>query len=195
MKRVHSCYEAFKSWYDSPVSLMGGGRKHEFGHVTTRAQSVFICYLAQRSKGPIVEFGTFTGRTACDMALNTKQPIYTIDSGGVDNEGYAAYVSGSDFLNVELANRPNLLIGDSRTVAIPVAPHTAGFVFVDGGHSYDVVKSDSARAFDLVRPEGVILWDDYSGSWRGVMQALDEIDQERSLLFFDQDGMVAWGLI
>jgi predicted O-methyltransferase YrrM len=33
--------------------------------------------------------------------------------------------------------------------------------FIDGGHQYDVVANDTARAIQLVRPGGLILWHDY----------------------------------
>ena len=36
-----------------------------------------------------------------------------------------------------------------------------GMVIVDGGHSYEVAKSDTQNALRLVRNGGIIVWDDY----------------------------------
>lgn len=192
LKTVPSAYEMYRDWYNAPLTLSKLERR--FGHITTTELSVFISILAYLSPGPIVEFGTFTGRNAYNMALNTRQSIYTIDSGIPDHEGYGAYTPGEDFLTADLANRPHLILGDSRTVTIPVEPHTAGLVFVDGGHDYEVVKSDSARAFDLIRPDGVIIWDDYHGTWPGVIKAIDELAETVPLLLIQQECLVAWGL-
>jgi predicted O-methyltransferase YrrM len=190
MQIVDKAYDAFRSWYDVEITLSSAPRL--FGHLTTSDCSVFTSILAKRSKGPIIEFGTFTGRNARDMAMNTDQPVYTIDI--TSSEGYPAYEAGIEFLNEEMVNKPRLLLGDSRIVAIPVEPRTAGFIFIDGGHQYDVVKSDSERAFELIRPDGVILWDDYSGTWHGVCEYLDELSKSVPLLHIRQQGWVAWGL-
>jgi hypothetical protein len=34
-------------------------------------------------------------------------------------------------------------------------------VFIDGGHSRDVVASDTSRALELVRPGGLVIWHDF----------------------------------
>jgi len=34
-------------------------------------------------------------------------------------------------------------------------------VFVDAGHTYRYVKSDTEKALKMLRPGGVILWHDY----------------------------------
>ena len=52
---------------------------------------------------------------------------------------------------------------------------TVGLVFVDGGHSYGVCKSDSEKALSLVRKGGVVVWDDYGTYWPGVKKVLDEL--------------------
>mgnify|MGYP001600832897 CR=1 FL=1 len=142
-----------------------------------------------------MEFGTFIGRNALNMSFNTNHPIYTIDSGVPDDPRYGSYVPGEDFVNADIANKPHLLLGDSRVVDIPVEPHTAGFVYVDGGHTYQVVKTDSARALDLVHPDGFIVWDDYSGTWPGVIRALDELSETVSLLLVQKECYVVWGSV
>jgi len=35
------------------------------------------------------------------------------------------------------------------------------FIFIDGGHTYSVVKNDSEKSFEMLKPNGIILWHDY----------------------------------
>lgn len=48
------------------------------------------------------------------------------------------------------------------------------FVYVDGAHTYDYVKSDSANALRLLSPTGTIAWDDYT-TGTGVYEHILEI--------------------
>jgi predicted O-methyltransferase YrrM len=162
-----------------------------FGHMLVFDSLIFLSLLAKLVPGPIVEFGTFTGRTTYNMAINTRQQIYTIDIGSGGDEEYEKYVVGEAFTD---KNIPNIhyLIGDSRTVPIPVEPHTAGLVIIDGGHSYDVVKSDSRRAFDLIRSDGIIVWDDYHASWPGVLKAVNELADTHTLIHLELEGFVVY---
>jgi hypothetical protein len=59
-------------------------------------------------------------------------------------------------------------------------------VLVDANHSYENVKSDTGNAFGMLRPGGVIVWDDYR--WlrvhticAGVTVFLNELQATRSL--------------
>jgi predicted O-methyltransferase YrrM len=192
-RTVNSVSEAFGALIDPAKPLKMVPWIFRFGHTTEQGNAAFLCLLASRSNGPIVEFGTFIGRTALNMSLNTQHPIYTIDSGVPDDPRYGDYVPGEDFIDADIANKPHLLLGDSRTVDIPVKPHTAGFVYVDGGHSYEVVKSDSARALELVHPDGFVVWDDYHGTWPGVIRALDELSETVSFLLVQKECYVLWG--
>lgn len=194
IRRVHSLLRAFESWGDpeDPVKMMAW--KFRFGHTTTKVVAMFLCLMAKRSKGPIVEFGTFTGQSSINMSMNTVHPVYTIDSGVADDDRYGPYTPGEDFANADLDNPPRLLLGDSRTVDIPVKPHTAGFCYIDGGHSYEVAKSDTKRAFELIRPDGFIMWDDYHGTWPGVMKMIDELAETVPLVIVDQECCVLWGI-
>ena len=35
-------------------------------------------------------------------------------------------------------------------------------IFIDGGHTYSIVKSDSEKAFKMISKNGYIFWHDYS---------------------------------
>lgn len=169
-----------------------------FGHITSLDTLVFLCCLARAGYTDIFEFGTFTGRTTFNLAMNASGTIYTCDSGIDDDraanafdEPYQPYVIGEAFQSMLIATRIRQLLGDSRVLDFSHLEKSMGLVFIDGGHSYDVVKSDSVNAFKMLRPGGVIVWDDYNVDWPGAMQAIDELDTpENNLMFFRREGVV-----
>jgi len=48
------------------------------------------------------------------------------------------------------------------------------FLYVDGDHSYEGVKSDLVNYYPKVKLGGIIMGDDYHSSWGGVVRAFDE---------------------
>ncbi len=148
-----------------------------WGTMCNNETLMFMACLARLSPASIVEFGTFTGRCTFAMASNTEHKIYTIDC-GCDNDpsntrGYGNYIPGSDFLNTDVADRIELIIGDSREVDLSHLYGTIGLVFIDGGHSKEAVQSDTEKAFRLIRHDGIIVWDDYSTTWPEVVEAVN----------------------
>lgn len=162
----------------------------------------FLSLLAARARGLIVEFGTFRGRTTLNLALNAPEcRIVTVDLGEATAEGtpdeirkYGAYIPGELFLNAEKSVRERIEIvkGDSTRLDLSRFRQAAGLIFVDGGHSYEVCRSDSLKAFEMVRPGGVIVWDDYDDTWPGVKKALDEIAASAKLRLLTQNGLVVY---
>ncbi len=71
---------------------------------------------------------------------------------------------------------------DTRSFDYSFLAGTCDFVFVDGGHMRDVVESDSRNALELVRPGGVIVWDDYQAAQMGVVQALSALADEHPVV-------------
>ena len=69
-----------------------------------------------------------------------------------------------------MKDRIELIIGDSRDVDLSRFYGQMRMVIVDGGHSYEVAKSDTVHALRMIGPDGVIIWDDYSDYWPGVKE-------------------------
>lgn len=96
---------------------------------------------------------------------------------------------GRFYLEAGLGHRVCQIYCDSREW--DVSQYPKGFfdsAFIDGGHSEKVVSSDTAKALELVRPGGLVLWHDFCpdeavgaqcGSTVGVAAA---IRRNRSLL-------------
>jgi hypothetical protein len=90
---------------------------------------------------------------------------------------------GREYLARGLGNRVCQVYCDSRLWDTSAYPD--GFfdsVLIDGGHSEDVVISDTCKALPLVRSGGLVMWHDYclddgvrrgGGSVQGVLAAID----------------------
>ena len=65
--------------------------------------------------------------------------------------------------------------GDSKIVLPKIDLNEIDYVFLDGGHSYDTVKSDLNNCKVVVENNGIVLCDDYDFSYApGVKKAIDE---------------------
>lgn len=163
----------------------------------------FLCRLASSGLRPVVEIGTFRGRTTYQLALNCPGPVYTIDIAqplpgerdqNIEKQAYPIYTPGELFASAPPDVREKIvqLIGDSRSLDLSHLRATVGLVYVDAGHSYEACLSDSQLAFSLLRPGGVIVWDDYGEYWPGVVRAIDELARSRPMHLVRRLGLVVF---
>lgn len=136
------------------------------------------------------EIGTYLGLSALTMALNTPEEcrISTIDlpadAGSRDiatlTKGDASLAAaardkvGIAFLNHPLSRKITQLRVNSATFDARGAIGQADFCFVDGGHSYELIKADTENCLGIISPGGVIMWDDYRWGLPGVATYLRE---------------------
>lgn len=128
----------------------------------------------------IVEFGTYNGMTTLQLAQNTPDScqIVTVDIdpdstdaaslriGDID--GFLARKAGTFrvpvgeyFRNYPVRSRIQQLLGDSTKLNFEPWYGQANLVFIDAGHTYDYIKSDTQAARRIIRPGGVLIWHDY----------------------------------
>lgn len=132
-----------------------------------------------RDARTIFEIGTYDGATTASLATAAPDAsIYTLDL----HEG-SELPAGEVGVEYRRAGVENViqLWGDSRTFDFSPWYGAVDVVIVDGGHEYDVVRSDSDQALALIGPNGVIFWDDYSEHYPSVVRAVDEIGQSKRL--------------
>jgi SAM-dependent methyltransferase len=67
----------------------------------------------------------------------------------------------------------------------------ADLIHVDAGHAYEDAKQDLRMWYNIVRPGGCLLADDYTAGWPGVVKAVDEFVVEERLALH-KDGTKAW---
>lgn len=119
----------------------------------------------------------------------------------------ASYI-GRLYREKSLGHRVCQIYCDSRTwdtSAYP--PDFFDSVLIDGGHSAEVVISDTRKALSVLRPGGMILWHDFcpepdvrarfdtvAGVTRGIEQVLPELHAQLSTLCWINPSMILLGL-
>jgi predicted O-methyltransferase YrrM len=118
-----------------------------------------------------LEFGTWEGFGTVLVARSTEAEIWTINlpDGEVGMNGASLYEStdagatiGRLYRDAGVSSRVHQLLIDSRQLDPGVfADQPFDSVFIDGGHTPDVVRSDTEKALGLLRPGGLCVWHDF----------------------------------
>lgn len=156
------------------------------GNVSAQELIILSSVCALKRPQKIVEFGTYDGLTTLHFAMNSPHDaqVITLDLSPDDplrvpdteDTFYTrGVVVGSHFEGSDESRRIRQVFGDSRKFNHKELHKQVDFIFVDGGHTYEIVKSDSEKAFDMLSPGGVIFWHDYSFVHAGVYSYLNEI--------------------
>lgn len=112
----------------------------------------------------VMEIGTFTGETTWTMAHNLplSSEILTLDLPPDEiPANFQRYVAGEAFQGTPEAKQINQLYGWSERFDFTPYYGTIDLIFIDGDHTYDAVRNDTAQALKLVKPGGIVIWDDY----------------------------------
>ena len=71
--------------------------------------------------------------------------------------------------------------GPSDIMSTTFADASIDCVFLDGDHSYKAVKQDIAVWLPKLKPGGYLYFDDYSGSYMGLVKAVDELTDKNDI--------------
>ena len=140
----------------------------------------------------IVEFGTYTGYTTAILAKNSNNDtsIISIDlpagnyfdknlasdnillNNWKENDNFLKQKQSSigeiyiKSLSHEESQKIKLVKNDSTLLNNDQIAQLAGaeFIFIDGGHSFETVNSDSNMALASMTSNGVVLWHDYGST-------------------------------
>jgi len=133
--------------------------------------------------GVVVEVGTHRGNWA-RMILDHARPekLYTIDI------GYGVFAF--DNFDKEIASGQLETVESLSWVVLERFPDQYfDWIYIDAGHAYEDVKRDSLVAIRKVRPEGFIVFNDFTSisplefAPYGVARAAIELADEHSLAF------------
>jgi len=132
----------------------------------------------------VFEIGTHRGRTTRLIAdySGAHTRIHTMDlppermmEARCFPEARSALI-GEQFRNHPMRAKITQLYADSQTFDFSPYQASMDLVFVDGDHTYEGVKRDSENALRMIRPGGLILWDDYHQRFGDqVMEYLHEL--------------------
>ena len=126
-----------------------------------------------RSQSPRrhLEFGTWEGFGTSLVARATNAEIWTINlpAGEVQTDGTPLYAStdsgefiGRMYRQAGYSARVNQLLCDSRAFdTAKFGPDHFDTVLIDGGHTPDIVTSDTDKALRVLRRGGMCVWHDF----------------------------------
>jgi hypothetical protein len=151
----------------------------------------------------VFEFGTFLGINTLNMALNTPDDarIFTLD---LDEEHavsarqvaadapltklHLASQSELDFAGTPVAGKITTLFGNSTTFEFSPFKSSVDFSFVDGGHDFETVKSDTENALEMSAKNtlSAIMWHDYRNlEYPELTRYLDDLATERDIFHIE----------
>ncbi len=153
-----------------------------------------MCYM-QCLKGDVVEIGSWQGRSTSFLAraVNNSQngTFYAIDhfKGNVGKENFYV-VDKSDLSDLENNFLSNIeRIGLSDSVQLLNMPNEQAeqeirninirFLFIDGDHTKKGVEKDIELFFPKLMPGSIVVFDDFSQSFSGLVEAIDTLIAER----------------
>lgn len=130
------------------------------------------------SREKFLEIGSFEGRSACwflQNALSPKGTLYCIDTwqGSAEfihlDPSTVSHAEETFHRNIEIAQRPQQKVKvlkdqSSRALAKLITEgHENSFdlIYVDGSHEAPDVLTDACMAWTLLKPEGLMIFDDY----------------------------------
>ncbi|MBJ7450047.1 MAG: class I SAM-dependent methyltransferase [Parachlamydiales bacterium] len=168
---------------------------------------ISICSLVKASKAKhILEIGTFEGNTTLQLALNSTNEavVHTLDlpPGTIDTVKPTLltdfkYITDQNKLDRKYsshscANKVVQHLGDSTTYDFKnfIKDNLLDFIFIDGGHSYECVRSDTEKALKVLSKNGIILWHDFTPNFQGVYKYLNELANTAKLYHISGTTMV-----
>ena len=153
-----------------------------------------MCYM-QQLKGDVVEIGSWQGRSTSFLARAVSNSLngtfYAVDhfKGNVGKENF--YVVNekdlSDLENNFLSNMERVGLSDSvRLLNMPneqaeqeIGDINIRFLFIDGDHTKNGVEKDIELFFPKLMPGSIVVFDDFSKVFSGLVEAVDALIAER----------------
>ncbi len=158
--------------------------------------------------GLVVEVGTWKGRSVNAMATHIRERNFPVEVVCVDTwlgaaEFWTDRHDRNRYLSLSLRNGfpqvyytflSNMLLKGHRDIVTPF-PQTSlnaaevfaslrlevDLAYIDGSHSYEDVSADLKAWYPLLRDGGMLIGDDYTERWPGVVKAVDEFSERHDL--------------
>ena len=147
-------------------------------------QAVFTWVLQFQNRtqppGGLVELGVFKGKSAVLIGNHLRAgEVFTacdlfddITTAPEADAGEQRFFRTQSLTQAEFERNylsfhkalPQIVRGPTGTITRHVAPGSARFVHIDAGHTYDLVREDTASARAMLREGGLVVFDDYRKS-------------------------------
>jgi predicted O-methyltransferase YrrM len=129
------------------MALCGAKRAFEFG----THRGVSTSQLARN----VPDDG---GMVTLDLPREDKKRQFTVDDAAEIE--VAAYPNKGDLIPDALRKKVTFLAQDSARFDPKPYAGSMDFVFVDAAHTPEYVRNDSEKAWEMLRPEGIVAWHD-----------------------------------
>ena len=169
--------------------------------MTSDYEAWIISSFSKISK-KIFEFGTCSGKTTYLMGLNSSSDAsiisITLNPNELDNIKKKDKDNKISFRNIihesvyekflfsgkEVEKKIKIIFKNSLNFEHHEYKNQMDLIFIDGGHTYSVVKSDSEKSFEMLSTNGIILWHDYvpgKRSAKDVVKYINEISKQKKI--------------
>ena len=169
--------------------------------MTSDYEAWIISSLSKISKN-IFEFGTCSGKTTFLMALNSSSDAkitsitlnptkldYIIKNNQDNHVSFRNIKNESVydkflFSDTHIENKINVIFQNSLDFNEKHIKNKMDLIFIDGGHTYSVIKNDTEKSLNMIAPNGIILWHDYvpgKQSSKDVVKYLEEISKKKKI--------------
>ena len=179
--------------------------KNNIVGMTSDYEAWIISSLSKISKN-IFEFGTCSGKTTYLMALNsdkdtkitslTLKPtsINSIKKNEEDNKVSFRNIKNESvyerflFSGTDVEKKIKIIFQNSLDFNEKNLEKKMDLIFIDGGHTYTVVKNDTEKSFSMLSNKGIILWHDYAPgkkSSKDIVKYLGEISKTKNIFHIE----------
>jgi predicted O-methyltransferase YrrM len=173
---------------DVTVRIADRDTRHTWSLGAAEQLSLQVLIRARRCTTAF-EIGTFNGGTTRLLAetLPAEGRVWTLDLPPVEFDttqgpkGFGGSQVGIGYRDSADAHKVTQLLGNSLHFDFEQYEQSADLVLVDGGHEYEHGVADTRTALRLVRPGGIVLWDDFEPYWHGLVTGICEAMAERRL--------------
>lgn len=172
------------------------------GNVSSFELMVIALLVANQKPRNLLEIGTFDGTTTLQMALNSQSEaiIHTIDLPDEGQKNTHLPVAKADlifihdqqkfvrkFVGSPIERKVRRHFGDSTVYDFEkfAKEGAIDFCFIDGGHSYPCVKSDTEKSLKILSEAGILLWHDFDPNCPGVYRYLCELSTTYPLIHIE----------
>ena len=177
--------------------------------MTSDYEAWILSTLSKLSK-EIFEFGTCSGKTTYLMALNstsdTNITTITLEPENTSNFKvdrtdnkislrnilHESIYKNFLFSNKNFEKKIKVIFQDSRLFEEKEFLNKVDLIFIDGGHTYSLVKNDSEKSLNMIKKNGIIIWHDYNPekkSCRDNVKYLHELSKKIEIFHIEGTSM------
>lgn len=146
------------------ISIPGNYYSAQTGGTERLKDLATLAYITKVTKpAKIFEIGTYLGRTTLLFAANSPPncQVFTLDLPKDQIEPSYYNSIGSAWIKSPQKVKIKRLIGNSRNFDFKKWRGQCDIIYIDGGHDFETVLSDSKNALSMCKSGGFIIWDDY----------------------------------